>query len=92
MQVGRVLMVSRASLKPKNARFNNTSHDFEIFLERNSTITPCEDDAETAAIPMIMFNVSVTAGRNEDCHTLLVHPCPLLFPPHAADQGRHMRQ
>jgi hypothetical protein len=59
LQVGRVLMISKASLKPRNARFNNTPHEFEIYLERNSSIAPCEDDADTAAIPHIMFNVSL---------------------------------
>lgn len=29
-QVGKVYTVSKASLKPKNARFNNTNHEFEV--------------------------------------------------------------
>lgn len=53
-----MLTISRASLKPRNARFNNTPHEFEIYLERNSQVQACEDDADTAAIPHIMFNVS----------------------------------
>lgn len=57
-QVGRVLLISRASLKPRNARFNNTPHEFEVYLERNSQLSACEEDAEAAAIPLIMFNVS----------------------------------
>jgi len=51
-------MISKASLKPRNARFNNTPHEFEVYLERNSTLTPCDEDPDTAAIPFIMFNVS----------------------------------
>lgn len=58
LQVGRVLMITRASLKPKNPRFNSTNHEFEIYLERNSQVTACDDDADTAAIPHMMFNVS----------------------------------
>jgi hypothetical protein len=57
-QVGKVLTISRASLKPRNAKFNSTPHDFEIYLERNSQVAPCEDDADTQAIPHIMFSVS----------------------------------
>ncbi len=57
-QVGQIYMVSKGSLKPKNARFNNTSHEFEIYLERSSVVQHCPEDAETALIPAVQYNVS----------------------------------
>ncbi len=59
MQVGRVYLLSKCSLKPRNAKFNNTPHEFEIYLERGSQLTPCDDDPEANAIPHIIFNVRV---------------------------------
>eukprot|EP00879_Flechtneria_rotunda_P025305 GHRR01026883.1.p1 GENE.GHRR01026883.1~~GHRR01026883.1.p1 ORF type:complete len:797 (+),score=258.36 GHRR01026883.1:172-2562(+) len=56
VQVGHIFMISKASLKPRNAKFNNTPHEYEIYLERSSQLTPCEEDQETATIPHIMFS------------------------------------
>lgn len=56
--MGGIYQISKASLKPRNAKFNNTPHDYEIYLERSSTVQPCEEDHETRAIPMMMFHVS----------------------------------
>jgi len=58
LQVGGIYQISKASLKPRNAKFNNTPHEYEIYLERSSTVQPCEEDHETRAIPMMMFHVS----------------------------------
>eukprot|EP00775_Hariotina_reticulata_P005401 gene5401-5635_t len=56
VQVGGIYQISKASLKPRNAKFNNTPHDYEVYLERGSTVQPCEEDHETRAIPMMMFH------------------------------------
>jgi replication factor A1 len=58
VQPGGVYLLSRGSLKPKNARFNSTRHEFEIFLERASTLVPVDaaGDADAAAIPHIQYN------------------------------------
>ncbi|GBF93369.1 replication A 70 kDa DNA-binding subunit A [Raphidocelis subcapitata] len=57
VQPGGVYLLSKGSLKPKNARFNSTRHDFEIFLERSSTLVAVEEgDCEAAAIPRIQYN------------------------------------
>jgi ssDNA-binding replication factor A large subunit len=63
LQVGRVITISKASLKPRNPKFNTTPHEFEIYLDRGSTLAVVDDhDPEVAAIPRIMFNVSRLAG------------------------------
>eukprot|EP00878_Enallax_costatus_P012473 GHUV01013026.1.p1 GENE.GHUV01013026.1~~GHUV01013026.1.p1 ORF type:complete len:867 (+),score=301.03 GHUV01013026.1:206-2806(+) len=56
IQVGHVYLLSKCSLKPRNAKFNNTPHEYEIYLERGSQLTPCDDDPEASAIPHIIFN------------------------------------
>jgi ssDNA-binding replication factor A large subunit len=38
VQVGKVYMVSKARVQPKRAAFNNTNSEYEITLERNSTV------------------------------------------------------
>ena len=55
---GGVYLLSKGSLKPKNARFNTTPHDFEIFLERGSTLVEVDAgaDADAAAIPRAQYN------------------------------------
>jgi len=59
VRAGGVYTVSRASLKPRNAKFNPTPHEFEVYLERNSEVTAVdEDDEETRAIPAMQYNVS----------------------------------
>lgn len=47
--------ISKASLVPKNARFNHTPHNYEIRLENNSTLDLCEEDNDTAAIPAVQY-------------------------------------
>ncbi|KAF8055656.1 RPA1A [Scenedesmus sp. PABB004] len=56
VQLGRVVTISKASLKPRNPKFNTTPHEYEIYLERSSVVAPADEDPEAAAIPFIMFN------------------------------------
>ncbi len=44
------------SLKPKRAQYNNTSHDYEIHLDRDSLVQLCPVDDDTASIPDALFN------------------------------------
>lgn len=72
IQKGKVYMVSKASLKPKRAAFNNTRHDFEIQLENASVVQLCEDEPQDA-IPRAVYHFkrideieSVAAGTMLD--------------------------
>jgi hypothetical protein len=40
-------------------QFNNTNHNFEVRLERDSHIEQVPEDEETAIIPRIQYNVSI---------------------------------
>lgn len=55
IQKGKVYMVSKASLKPKRAAYNNTRHDFEIQLENASVVQLCEDEPQEA-IPRAVYH------------------------------------
>lgn len=54
IQMGAVLMISKASLKPKRGNYNQTRHDFEIHLENASQVEPCPEEAEE--IPQIQYH------------------------------------
>ena len=38
--------------------YNQTKHDHEITLERQTVIEPCDEDPEAADIPDVLYNVS----------------------------------
>lgn len=54
IQVGKVYMISKGSLKPSRKDFNHLNNEWEIFLETTSTIHLCPD--EDAAIPRQQFS------------------------------------
>lgn len=54
IQVGKVYMISKGSLKPSRKDFNHLNNEWEIFLETTSTIDLCPD--EDAAIPRQQFS------------------------------------
>lgn len=54
IQVGKVYMISKGSLKPARKDFNHLNNEWEIFLETTSSIDLCPD--EDAAIPRQQFS------------------------------------
>jgi len=52
---GRVYDISGGTLKPKNAQYNNTTHQFEITLNRTCTIDEVEEPGGHEAIPRYNF-------------------------------------
>lgn len=50
---GKIYQITNGSLKAKNAKFNQTEHDYELTLGRNTVINELEDDDE---IPTIRYN------------------------------------
>lgn len=55
LEVGRVYLISRGTLKVANKRFTTIAHPFEITFNESTTVTPVADDASTAAIPTAHF-------------------------------------
>lgn len=49
LQVGNVYYVSQGQIKQCNPKFNNLGHEYEVTLDKSSTIEPAE--ADDAAIP-----------------------------------------
>ena len=56
IEVGKVYMISKGSLRPARKQYNPLNSEFEIYLETNSTIEPCMEDERTSSIPSINFN------------------------------------
>lgn len=54
IEVGKVYMISKGSLKPAQKTFNHLSNDWEIFLETSSIVELCPE--EDGAIPAQQFN------------------------------------
>lgn len=54
IEVGKVYMISKGSLKPAKKNFNHLNNEWEIFLESSSTIDLCPD--EDASIPQQQFS------------------------------------
>ncbi|KAL6912024.1 hypothetical protein ACP4OV_000829 [Aristida adscensionis] len=54
VEVGKVYIISRGSLKPAKKDFNHLNNEWEIFLEFQSTIELCPDDS--SSIPSQRFN------------------------------------
>ncbi|XP_026447035.1 replication protein A 70 kDa DNA-binding subunit A-like [Papaver somniferum] len=54
VEVGKVYVVSKGSLKPARRDFNHLKNEWEIFLEQTSTLERCED--EDSAIPQLQFS------------------------------------
>jgi hypothetical protein len=65
--VGGVYLISKASLRQRNPKFNHTAHDYEIYLDPNSSLVPCAEDADSAGIPNIVFHVSPGEGGAKGC-------------------------
>jgi len=56
IEVGKVYMISKGSLRPARKQYNHLNNDFEIYLETTSTVEPCVEDERTSGIPSINFN------------------------------------
>lgn len=54
VEVGKVYVISKGSLKPARRNFNHLNNEWEIFLEATSTVELCPD--EDNSIPTQQFN------------------------------------
>lgn len=54
IEVGRVYLISKGSLKPAQKNFNHLKNEWEIFLEATSTVDLCPE--EDASIPRQQFS------------------------------------
>ncbi|XP_015897369.3 replication protein A 70 kDa DNA-binding subunit A isoform X1 [Ziziphus jujuba] len=54
IEVGKIYMISRGSLKPAQKAFNHLHNDHEIFLESTSIVQPCYEDDNS--IPRQQFH------------------------------------
>ncbi|XP_021750089.1 replication protein A 70 kDa DNA-binding subunit A-like [Chenopodium quinoa] len=54
IEVGKVYMISKGTLKPAQKNFNHLKNEWEIFLEATSTVDLCPD--EDVSIPKQQFN------------------------------------
>ncbi|XP_028759424.1 replication protein A 70 kDa DNA-binding subunit A-like [Neltuma alba] len=53
IEIGKVYLISRGSIKPAQKNFNHLPNDLELTIDITSIIQPCNDDE---SIPMRLFN------------------------------------
>ncbi|KAG8180228.1 hypothetical protein JTE90_016216, partial [Oedothorax gibbosus] len=63
LETNKVYYVTRASLKPANAKFSTVKNDYEITFNNDTQISPCDDSA--ASIPMMQFDFVPIANIEE---------------------------
>lgn len=70
------------------AQFNNSRHEYEIFLENQSVIEVCQDDEDAASIPKMLYHVRLPpepcAFNAQHCLVLGEYTEPLVA---AAEEG-----
>ncbi|KAI4379969.1 hypothetical protein MLD38_006205 [Melastoma candidum] len=54
IEVGKVYMISKGSLRPAQKNFNHLKNEWEIFLETTSSVDPCPE--EDVSIPQQQFS------------------------------------
>ncbi|VDN14955.1 unnamed protein product [Dibothriocephalus latus] len=66
IEVQKVYYISKATLKPANKQFNTTNNDYEMTLNSDTQITPCED-GDDADVPEMKFNFT-EIGKLDSCN------------------------
>ncbi|XP_061361574.1 replication protein A 70 kDa DNA-binding subunit A-like [Gastrolobium bilobum] len=70
IEVGRVYLISKGSLKPAQKNFNHLKNEWEIFLELTSTVELCPD--EDGSIPRQQFSFRpISDIENVDSNSIL---------------------
>lgn len=70
IEVGKVYMISKGSLKPAQKNFNHLKNEWEIFLEATSTVDLCPD--EDGSIPRQQFSFRpISEIENADNNSIL---------------------
>lgn len=54
LETNKVYYITRATLKPANAKFSTVKNDYEITFNNDTAINPCDDSA--ASIPMMQYD------------------------------------
>lgn len=70
IEVGKVYLISKGSLKPAQKNFNHLKNDWEIFLDSNSTVDLCPD--EDGSIPRQQFSFrAISDVESVDSNSIL---------------------
>ncbi|TPP58083.1 Replication protein A DNA-binding subunit [Fasciola gigantica] len=65
IEVNKVYYLTRANLKAAKEQFNTTKNDYEMTLNADSQVIPCEDE-DTSSLPEMHFNF-VPIGKLDAC-------------------------
>ncbi|XP_022946724.1 replication protein A 70 kDa DNA-binding subunit A [Cucurbita moschata] len=70
IEVGKVYLISKGSLKPARKDFNHLNNEWEVFLEASSTVEHCPDEDDT--IPRQQFSFRpISEIENAETNSIL---------------------
>nr|XP_015830587.2 replication protein A 70 kDa DNA-binding subunit isoform X1 [Nothobranchius furzeri] len=75
VEQGKVYYISKASLKPANKQFMKLNNDYEMTLNSNSSIVPCEDSQGVPTMQYDFVPIKDLADRDNDAIVDVIGVC-----------------
>uniref|UniRef100_A0A8C6PJN8 Replication protein A subunit n=1 Tax=Nothobranchius furzeri TaxID=105023 RepID=A0A8C6PJN8_NOTFU len=75
VEQGKVYYISKASLKPANKQFMKLNNDYEMTLNSNSSIVPCEDSQGVPTMQCDFVPIKDLADRDNDAIVDVIGVC-----------------
>lgn len=72
IEMGKVYIISKGTLKPKRKQFNNLNSDYEIGLEATALVEECAEDGGSNSIAQVNWRITAIADvQNRELGTLV---------------------
>lgn len=75
VEVGKVYYVSKCSLKIANKQYTSVKNDYEMTLNGESTIIPCEDSADVPVVQCDFVSIADLESREKDAIIDVIGVC-----------------
>ncbi|XP_053177158.1 replication protein A 70 kDa DNA-binding subunit [Scomber japonicus] len=75
IEVGKVYYVSKGSLKIANKQYTSVKNDYEMTLNGESTVIPCEDSGEVPMVQCDFVSISDLESREKDAIVDVIGVC-----------------
>eukprot|EP00064_Thunnus_orientalis_P000326 superscaffoldBa00000016_g326 len=75
IEVGKVYYVSKGSLKIANKQYTSVKNDYEMTLNGESTVIPCEDSCDVPMVQCDFVSISELENRDKDAIVDVIGVC-----------------
>ncbi|CAN9510899.1 unnamed protein product [Ophioblennius macclurei] len=75
VEVGKVYYVSKATLKIANKQYTAVKNDYEMTLNGESSIVPCDDDADVPKVQCDFVSIADLESREKDATVDVIGVC-----------------